>query len=472
MEYLKSGYHNENQEVYQLFLYLKKYAPAYESSALNRAVVYGQLFDNQKLNDQKLNKLAHQLKKCLERFLISYDIDQDPALQNRLLLKALAKRNHPNYAKLSKKEIASIAKKAANEVDVQDYLNGFQLNYSLWSNVNTEKIGSHSLLLKSANEHLDKFYWLNKLKIILEHKISANIIKGRFEIPQTTELLQLVATVPHLKEEVLVDLLLQAIKMIASNEETDFFSLKAAFFNSFDQLSKKEARDILLVLTNFYIGRLGKDDNLFAKEGFELSKFADNQGLLVVNNRIRDVEYANITTVGFFTGQFDWTEAFMEKYKPFLSPKNQEITYTYVKASFYFRKKNYDGVIELLNSIENRPAINLTTGIRIRTLKLRAFYNNWENQDYTSEKEQALLISMTNSLERHVVRHKKLAANRKKDYTAFTHFLRKLIVINDANHPLDKLLKLKKQLALTRPVALRSWLNDKIQIMETRLPFQ
>lgn len=98
----------------------------------------------------------------------------------------------------------------------------------------------------------------------------------------------------------------------------------------------------------------------------------------------------------------------------------------------------------MLNSIENISNLNVSTDIKIRTLKLRAFFNKWEVQHYASEKEQALLISMTNSLERHVVRHKKLAAKRKKDYKAFTHFLRKLITIHDSNRPLDRLMKVKK----------------------------
>ncbi len=286
--YLQSNYHNEHHEVFQLFLVLRKYAPRYQSVRLKRASVYQQLYGSQEYNNKKLNKLAHQLKKCLQRFLVSYDIDQNSDLQNRLLLQALARRHHPTYAKQSKKAIASIMQKATHEKDIFDYLYGFQLSYNLWSNINTQKIGKHSLLLKSANENLDKFYWLNKLKIILEHKISSNIIRNRFVIPQVDESLQLVITFPHLKREVLVDLLLQAIKMTVSNKVSDFFSLKAAFFGSFDQLSKKEARDILLVLTNFYISRLGKEDTFFAKEGFELSKFADEQGLLLENNRIRD----------------------------------------------------------------------------------------------------------------------------------------------------------------------------------------
>lgn len=469
MAYLKSDYHNENEEVYQLFVYLKKYAPAYQSARLTRASVYKQLFGNQKLNDQKLNKLMYQLKTCLQRFLISYDIDQDPALQNHLLLQALEKRNHPTYAKQSKKVIATITQKAIKEIDTSDYLALFQLNYTLWSNINMEKIGADFLSLEAANENLDKFYFLNKLKILLEYKTGKRIIAGRFDIPQITDLLQLIDSNPYLKDNVTVQLFLQAIQMVESDDTEDYLSLKTAFYASIDQLSQKDARDILVTLNNFYIGRLGKDDTFFAQEGFELSKFADEQALLLEHHRIRDTEYANAALVGFFTGNIDWTAAFIERYKPFLSPQNQEITYAYVKAFFYFQQQDYNGAIELLNFIEKTPNLNVTTDIKTRALKLRAFFSKWEAKNYTSEKGQVLVMSMTNSLERHVVRHKKLAAIRKKDYSAFTAFLRKLITINEANHPLEKLLKLKKQLAIAHPVALRSWLNAKIQVMEDHL---
>lgn len=468
-EYLKSDNNNENQEVYQLFVCLKKYAPTYQSARLMRDTVYKQLFGSQKLNEQKLNKLAHQLKRCLERFLISYDIDQNATLHNRLLLQALEKRNHPTYAKQSKKVIATITQKATNEIDIRDYLDSFQLNYTLWSNINMEKIGTDFFTLKAANDNLDKYYWLNKLKIILEYKISTNILAHRFNIPQASELLKLVTTHPDLKEEIMVRLLLQAIQMIESTQTADYFSLKKTFYASIDQLSKKDARDILVALNNFYVGQLGKDDTFFAKEGFELSKFADEQDLLLEHNRIRDMEYSNAALVGFFTGHIDWTAAFIEKYKPFLSPQNREITYAYVKAFFYFQQHDYDDAIKLLNFIEKIPNLNVSTDIKTRTLKLRAFFNKWETQNYTSEKEQVLLISMTNSLERHIVRHKKLATTRKKNYSAFTHFLRKLIGLIDNNRPLERLIKINKQLTDSDPVALRSWLITKIQIMEDRL---
>lgn len=468
--YLKADYHNENQEVYQLFLYLKKYAPVYKSTRLKRVTVYQQLFGPKKINNQKLNKLAHQLKRCLEQFLISYDIEQDTTLQNRLLLQSLEKRNHRDYARQSKKAIANIVTKAPHEIDIQDYLDGFQLNYSLWSNINMEKIGADFLSLEAANKNLDKFYLLNKLKILMEYQTGKKIIAGRFDIPQMTDILQLINTNPYLKDNITAKLFLQAIQMLESDKEAAYFKLKSTFYSAIDQLSKKDARDILITLNNFYVSRLGTDTDFFAKEGFELSKFADEQGLLLENNRIRDVEYSNAALVGFFRQHIDWTADFIERYKPFLSPENQTITYTYVKAFFHFQQQDYNRVIELLNSIEKTPNLTLSTDIKIRTLKLRAFFNKWEAQHYASEKEQALLISMTNSLERYIVRHKKLGVNRKNDYRTFSQFLRKLIILNEtAKHPLKRLLKIKKQLSLTTSVALRSWLQSKILVMENYL---
>jgi hypothetical protein len=435
---------------------------------LKKEKVFQHIYGNVAFNDQRFNKLVYQLKRCLEQFLVAYDIEQDTVLQNRLLLRALEKRNHSSYEKKSEKAIKLMEQKPSKEIGVDDYLDLFQLNYDLWSNINTEKTAPKFQFFQAANENLDKYYFLNKLKILFEYQSANNIIADQFEIYQADNLVSLVSSHPDLKNHPTVQIFLLAIKMLKSNEEIDYLNLKNTFLASIDQLHKKDARDIFVLLFSFYSQGFNNGKLSFLKDSFELSKFAEAQGLLAENNRIRDIEYHNIALVGFHTGNFEWTDCFIEKYKPFLSPVNQILTYTYVKAFSCFKQKDYDEVIKLLNQIEYKFNLNLSMAVKIRTLRLRALFDSWETQGYSKIKEKNSLKSQVQQFNRFINCHKKLATKRKDAYLVFARFISQLIKVIERDS-INSLIVTKRLLNQSTPIVFLDWLKIKINHLEIHL---
>ena len=310
-EYLKSDYLNPNKEVRKLFLFIKKYAPEYTSARLNKKNVWHYLFGGQQFDNGRLNKVSHRLKRLTEDFLIIYDLQQNDLQKERLLLQSLENRNHADYSKKSKKIIKVISQKPENSKSAKDYLNLFELNYALWSDVNTEKIGQDDLAFKESNTNLDTFYFLNKLKIILEYETSKGIIKNNFEMAHQAEIIALIQNHDAFRDSILVKLLLKALQMVKSNKLEDYLPLKQLLFDSIGALPTNEVRDIWVLMNNFNIRHLGQRPTFFAKEGYYLFCFAEENDFLLENGRIRDIEYINASVVGFFSNEKQWAFDFL-----------------------------------------------------------------------------------------------------------------------------------------------------------------
>ncbi len=469
-KYLTTRVKLPNEYVLQLFLYLQRCAPDYMPKKLDKRKVSQHLFGHQPFNGLIIDKLAYLLKNLLQDFLIDYDLSQHPTLKKQLWLQALEKRNHPDFGKESKKLIQSITRLPERQKDTNINLDLFQLNYALWSNTNTQKLTTDLTIFNNANTNLDLHYIVNKLKMYSEYQDAKQIIAVATELEHYPELLNLLKKQPKLKANATVQLFLATIKMGETGGLKDYLHLKAAFLESVDKVSKKNAMDILVFLNNYCYRRLSKKPDFFAPESYELLSFGDQEGLLVENDRIRDIEYSNGVIVGCYTKNTDWTANFIEKYHPFLAPEIRVATYAYVSAYLKYHLKDFEQVIKLLKPITDTVKLTLSTGVLIQSLLLRAYFEDWTQANYPSAKAQSFLIRQTNNFEQFIIRHKKLAAIKKNEYTQFTRLLRKLIAIpSTTKHPLEQLMKVQLLLTNNPTVALRTWLVEKIQAMRVHL---
>ena len=444
-----------NKLAIKLFLKLNKYAPHYDTPKLDRSKIAHYLFDSKDI--QALNKIAFTLKTILEEFLVFLEIENNSLLKQQLLLKALKDRNHPSYSKRSKQLIETIQNSTDKEVD---HLTLFQLNAALSSDANTAKIGSDLQELYAANQHLDQFYFYHKLKIILEHNLSEKINSLTWSIEQGVELIEIVKEHTTLKKDPTIGLLLLAIQLIATPQKENYLQMKASLFREAHQLSKKDMQDFFITLTVYYNQLLSTDVSFYTQEGFELYKFADQLDLLVINGRIRAVEYTNAASVGFNTKNEEWTHDFIQRNKKFLAPNIRSALYAYVRAVNYFRKGAFDEVIVLLYPFNNNATLALDTNILIRTLLIRTNFELCDQKEISS-KEQQFLLSLSKRFKRFLNSSQQLSSKKTTSYLQFLHFFDQLVKLQNASNS-KKVKMLKKEIDENMTVALKGWLQSKL----------
>ena len=468
--YLKSQNGSVNKSMIALLNYVKKYAPAYESPKLEKAKVTAYLA--KKDITQELNKLAYDLKVALENFLIAYDIEQDEGLKQELLLKTLKKRNHPDYQKHNKKLIETTKKRWEKELDHHDLWTLFQLNYTVWSDINTQKFKASTDFLQAANQYLDVYYWLNKLKINTELTSSKSIIANQIEAMPLSLIQKSINQYPLLSKRSDIQIWLKNLQLIEDNNDVAYFALKEALITSVANISPKDARDIFVFLNNYCVKNLNSRTKQFALEGVSLFKLAEKHQFLLENQRIRDLEYTNAATFGLMAPDVDWTFTFINKYYQYLAPELKEATFALVNAQYHFSTKAFAEVWNWLHSVDLPNHLTLSTNIKIRTLTIRAFYEIWQQKDFEPAEEIGVLSSQIQSFENYIKGNPYLATVKKKGYLNFTLFFKDLIHLKkDLVHQQKQLHRIQKQLNQNSIVLLKKWLNEKIQTRLDDLPF-
>lgn len=462
-KYVKNLGHKPNPIALRLFDYLKRYAPDYDSPKLSKDKVYRQLAKKEAFAVSRWNKITHDLKLLLEDFLAHYKLANNAVLKKRLLLQTLKERNHPDFATESKKLLSELKNLKATNKSPTDYLDLFQVSHGFWSDINTEKFSADFHILATANQNLDTFYFLHKLKINLEYVTSKNIIKNEAEVLSYAEITTILNLFPQLKENSTINLFYAALQLEATSKEKEYLNLKNILFSSIEDFTKKDARDMVVILNNHYNRLLNTNQQFYANEGYELYVFADKNDLLIEHNRIREVEFANATTVGFFTGHNPWTFAFMDKYRPFLAQNIRTVAYTQAEAVHHLFSGNFNQAIALLNSIESPEKLPINTHIRTQTLKLRTHYEAWESENYPLSRKQQFVITTIEAFERFIDRRKQLAESKKEAYIRFAYFLKKATKCKPVNnHRISELKDLQLELKNNLSVALKKWLADKI----------
>lgn len=473
-KYLKSDYHNTKQyeKVIQLFVYLIKHHPDYPIVQINRAKVHYLLFKKEEKSNVAFNKVIYFLKQLIEDFIVMLEQDQQPYLKEKLLLQFLKRRNHSTFPKRNEKLIKSINQNKQRPLNTNDQLYLFELNYAQWSDINTEKIDTKSNTLQNANENLDKYYFLNKLKIILEYEAYKSILNRKMVIPEENEILQLANSHPYFKSNVTIDLILKAIKLAQNQDIKSYRELKTALFYKIGLLSKKDARDIWVVLNNFCVKQLGTNPLFATQDGFILFCFADENNLLLENNRIRNIEYTNAAVFGFYIGENEKTLILIEKYKPHLALVQRQIAYDYALANYYFRQNDFNQVTDLLYPISQVEKLDLATNVRIKSMNIRASFEIWEQKQYPFDRTRDSLEDLIDSFLRYIERNKKLAKERKHDYLVFNKILKRIVNIKTPfNNHINKLEKVVAEIENpTISIGFKPWLVTKIKRMIENLP--
>ncbi len=457
-----------DKDAVQLFFYVKRFAPTYTSNRLRRAIICRHLFDGETIDTPKLRTITHRLKVLLEDFLIYKDIEEHPTLKQQLLLQSLKQRNASNYAKESEQLIQEIGNQA--HLSLNEHLELFTLHNELWSDVNTEKISGDSSHFQKANEHLDLFYLQQKLNFILEYNSSKVIRQNDFKLAYVAPVILMIKEHSVLKEDLITKFWLAAIQMQQSNERADFMALKQLFFEQFALLPKTDAQDIFVLLNNFCNQHLKSDLNLYATESFLLYQFAIEKELLLINDRMRAVEYANIATVGFYAGQNEWTLSFLKKFKSKLSPLIRDAVFAQVYAFYFFLQAEFETAHTWILKAEKQPTSSLPTIIKIKTLKLRIIYEKWQKEQFQDEGLYQILESLVKSFVGYIKKQTKIPPDRLESYLTFARLFVQLIRLEvKSNSPL-KISKYQNELDQNKNVMYKDWLTKKIKQMKVAYP--
>lgn len=442
-------------------------------AGFNKMDAFNKIFAAEKrYDDEKMRKLMLRLSQYIERFLIQKALENDPALQQRLLVQALAERS--SYELFSQSvEQAKTAWEEQPGKGVAYYEAMAELNKQLYKHPETHKYKAQLAPFHDMIQHLESFFILTSLEFGAESLLRQRILR---ETPPASHFLKTaLEIVPEMDATAHPEIhfFCKVIEMYQPGaKEEVLFELVDEYRAKEQSMAQHERKLALELLIQLVLMHSNKGNKKANTKEFELYRTGLKSQLLLEGGKLPSNRFNNIAMAAISEQEFDWASSFIQQYQSRITPKNEEHNAVHLaKAYLYYykalsfgkdsqdkRQQNFDQCEKVLAPLLRGK--NLINVLRARGLYLRYWYDRTWSQQLDIEE----LIDKIKAFETFLHRKKELADTRRKSYLHFSAFLRKLILLRHAPNTQPKdYIEFQAEVEAARNLILGNWLVEKIK---------
>lgn len=442
-KYIASPFFNEQPDLVHL------YSAILDNwkSGLEKEKIWLYVFGNTNFNDVKFRRLCSDLSKLAENFLAYKAYEKDEVQQKNNLANIILERN---LGKLENDIITSIDKKIAEETtkNAKFYFNSLRLSELKKRLFDRHFLRNNQADVSEVLQNLDYYYIIEKLKSYCEFLNYKQVMY----IGTQNEVLFMEHILSYLELNIenmpiAIQIPYYAVRLFEQKNEQIYHTTKKLLEDNYTVFAPSELRIFFGFLQNYCISCINKGETNFLNELFGIYQFILETEIILDGNLISPWDYKNIVVTGLRISEQKWVKNFIEKYKSHLPEKFRENAYTYNLAKYFFYKKEYEKVIELLQNVEYEDVFY---ALDSKSMLLKVFYE---------KKEFAALDSLLESFSKFLNR-KKLAPNHKISYYNLLKFTKKMFNLYPRHRRSLEALRLSIQ--QTKQVADINWLFTKI----------
>ena len=460
-EYVHSPFFNKHEKQVLLVDYVAKYYPDFSSSKLDKKTVFKYLFPKLSYRESKMNNCISDLLKLLESYLAYTEWQKNELIvQRNLMVHLFEKRLDKHFQRILKSIRRSI--KQQNLFDTDHYLLLYNIEkdedlYNIFNNEYQKEIH-----LQRSVDNLDRYYFVNKLKMACEMVNRQNIVKIQFDLHFLEELLTYIENQFERFQKTPEVLIYYAIlqTLTQSKEESHYPKLIALLDEHAEKFYPQDAIEMYAYAQNYCIKKINNGQDDYLSELFKLYKQLLEKQLLIKNDTLEERHYKNIVTVSLRLNEFDWTKHFIYQYKEYLLESIRENAFQYNLASMYYEQKNYDDALQLLNTVE---FTNVMYYLDSKSMLLKIYYDL---------DESGPLFSLIDAVNIYLKRSKTVAKYQNTIYHNLFRFTKRAYKIKEqmpysAKEKNQKDFKKLQELIHKNPeIANKKWLFDKVNELE------
>lgn len=443
-KWLNSPYHNQREDVIQLFEYLCRF---HSDKYLRREVIFKSLFPSKVYAIQLLRYTMSFLLKNIENFLVyrklkaqkvSYKIHLASILKQKGVDKHFEKEVNTAYLQLKEQSLRN-----------EDYYHyQYQLGLQQYEhNARHQRIDATSFL--NFSNQFDIYLIIQKLK----HACTAASI-GNLTSAQDKDLL-VDYLLQYVKENNYLDYAAVAIYyygylMLTSLESSSHYqALKSILQNQHDLFPNPELSNIYILAINYCTKKYNQGGTSFLEEVFDLYQEGITRKIFIQNDTLSRFVYKNVVMIGVKLQKLDWVYAFIHDYKEKLESEHRESTFHYNLGIYYYKKLDYKKAMLLLQQVEFDDFLY---NLNARSMLLKIYYNLDEID---------VLYSFLDSFRLFLYRHQSKIGYHKRHYLNLIKFT-KLLLRLDFHNKKSKA-ALYKKIEETSSVADKEWLLEQLK---------
>ena len=453
-----SPYFNRKQEVAELFVLISKHHPKFETDEIEREVVYGKLFPNEKYNDQKFRDLLKSLAKLADEILIkSQRADVDENSLN--LVRAYFERGQLELGfrtcERFLKSISASKNRDKNHFHLKTSLTELRnwLRFRMMDGYGMEMAKEAMVVEVEAVSQKSTGFILDVHDSYHIMKSASSVFGFDFDERFFEKTFQ-----PFLdKQETLPIEARMCLSLFAMNNNETLEEYNAAnnlLLNEHNQLPDELIEMTLLNLRNFCQGRINEGLDSFLPKLFQLFEWEAQQGLIAdsIDGKIRSQHFVSAVAIGLKVGKLSWVDNLIKEYENKLTGKNAQDVAFFCKAMQAFSHGKFKDCRSILSKLDYGT---YNQKLLMRLLELRLYYELWDED---------LLESKIDSTRHFLSDTEFIPDYRMPMYLNFIRFLQQLVFMRTSNKKIS-VCELEKEISACLQVEHKDWLLIKCEQM-------
>ncbi|MEO1218595.1 MAG: hypothetical protein AAFY45_34005, partial [Bacteroidota bacterium] len=417
-KFVRSPYFNSHQDTIRLFEILKPLHPEFPDEKIDKGFIFRQLFPDQEYKDDILRTLRKYLLRQLSYFLAVQRFQEDELMVQNYMLQVLGEKDVHTYFKKQVRHAENQIKKYPDK-DEKFFLKQFWIERA-WLEYQHiyEKRGKIPSLSKS-HKLLDQYFLSAKLELMASELNNQVVREGK-----VTDSLFSDDIIEHLDQcyeiyPALIKGYYFCVKMLLSPIQSVHYytSIRTLLKEQGGEFSFKDLQTLYIILISFTNQQYREGKRKYLNEMFEIYKEMLDKELLFEGKIFPVHNYKNIVTLGLRTGNYDWTENFIHKYRKFIADDYQDGIFKYNLAHLYFYQEKYGEALFLMQDVE---FLDVFYQLGYKMLQLKIYYEQLEVESF---------IALAKTYQTHIRRQTGIPDARKEAYYNFVAILRKIFIL-------------------------------------------
>ncbi len=451
--FVKSPFHNKNEEAVKLFLLLQKVFPRLEGYKVQKAYLAKKIFgDGTIKNQEKLSSPIFHLTKCVEAYILWLELEKEKNDKDVLYLKAFLSRE---LDKLFFQKINGIKRENAKtkRIDTNYYMFQYILNSMLYRHPKTKKLSTNiDDTLEIKNHSLDLFYFSAKLNEQLIIYNRNTVVNEERELIFIDEIIKEVDNNPRFKNVPLLSIYNFLIKYLTKKNAfnlNDYLEIKHLIFEKVNTLGEIEKSNIFILFLQYVMPLADNGKINLLQELFDFYTFGIEHKILYDGKYILPFIFYNLVQVACELDKQGWVEDFIEKYSSQLPIEFQDNITLSSYAYLYCSLSNCDKALEYLREINYKK--HYYFDLIVKTITIRCLY---------IQNDSAFLHNYLDTFYAYVRRHTEMSPALKK---RIINYARIVSLLDKSRYSRNvKLEELIEKINQEKNIYFRSWLLKQV----------
>lgn len=451
-KYIQSPYFNKNETLVLIFEALIKDINRGKKKDITKEAFWKKI-SKQAYDDVRFRKYLSELLKLIEGFISQQVYESNPLYQATFLIDAVGDKKLEKLYNSTMRSARRLSEQQNNR-SASHFYHQYRIERSYYDLTEFERNRTDRQNSEEIAENLDCFYLAEKLRIYCGVLSQQNITPYTYDLKFMEEIIRHIESNDYNHIPPIALYYQIYLTHIEPDNEAHYFKLKELLDMYGLQFPINQAKDELYMSAqNYCIRKINQGNQQFLKELFILYQDLLKREIIFADGELSPWYFRNIVVIGLRLGEFKWTESFIHNYNEKLPEELRENAVSFNLASLYFYRKDYNNVIQLLQTVEYD---DFTYNLNSKAMLLATYYE-------TDEIEP--LYSLLESFRTYLNRHKNtIQENRRASFLNLIRFTKKLSKITYGEE--KAIQKLKEEIKTNPNVASIGWLKEKISELE------